>query len=151
MMIQNVKSLPESTLKIMWPSRSAETSIQRPRVAEAGIFHRAIDNSAQGSRELAARREERTMLISAESSSAAICHDRRSRVTPQTLWTADEEHENTSGERQGVSPPCAATPISAVGDVAVCLEVQPDTPRHASLVRHSTPRNLHGVENGERN
>ncbi len=38
--------------------------------------------------------------------SAAMFHDRRSRVTPQIIWTADEEHKNTSGERQGVSPPC---------------------------------------------
>ena len=40
----------------------------------------------------------------AECWSAAICHDRRGRVTPRTIWTADEEYEKTSGERQGVSP-----------------------------------------------
>ena len=34
-----------------------------------------------------------------------MCYDRRSRVTPQIIWTADDAHENTQGERQGVSPP----------------------------------------------
>ena len=38
--------------------------------------------------------------------SAVICHDRRSRVTPQIISTADEEHEKTSGERQRDSPTC---------------------------------------------
>ena len=55
------------------------------------------------------------------------------------------------GEPLGVSPRCAAIPLAAVGDIVVCLEVQPGAARHASLLRLSTQTNLHAVENGERN
>ena len=55
------------------------------------------------------------------------------------------------GEPLGVSPRCAAIPLAAVGDVVVCRELQPDTPRSASLLLHATQTNLHGGENGGRN
>ena len=56
-----------------------------------------------------------------------------------------------NGEPLGVSPRCAAIPLAAVGDIVVCLEVQPGAARHASLLRLSTQTNLHAVEIGERN
>ena len=57
----------------------------------------------------------------------------------------------SNGEPLGVSPRCTATPLAATGDAVVCHELQPDTPRPASLLLHVTPTNLHGGENGGRN
>ncbi len=37
--------------------------------------------------------------------SAVICHDRRWRVTPQIIWTVDDEYAGAFGEQCGVSPP----------------------------------------------
>ncbi len=63
-----------------------------------------------------------------QASSVARCLHRRWLNTPQIIWTADDAHENTTGERCGVSPPVQPRAIdddfqnthSVVSDRSAC-------------------------------